>query len=126
MASDAFDVYLNGKLIDTVFASVGSYDYQEMKKSLVEHDGYDPSIEVKVKKQSVNARKEKKTMTKAEEKKIDKKVESLYYKRCSGIQINVMDIGAVFKVGKAAALAGKSDDAIGDEIFTFVQTIRKN
>lgn len=77
MASDAFDVYLNGKLIDTVFASVGSYDYQEMKKSLVEHDGYDPSIEVKVKKQSVNARKEKKTMTKAEEKQIDKKVESL-------------------------------------------------
>ncbi len=52
MASDAFVVYLNGKLIDTVFESVGSYDYQEMKKSLVEHDGYDPSIEVKAKKQS--------------------------------------------------------------------------
>ena len=80
MASDAFDVYLNGKLIDTVFASVGSYDYQEMKKSLVEHDGYDPSIEVKAKKQSVNARKEK-NMKKSEEKKIDKKVESIFYKR---------------------------------------------
>ena len=125
MASDAFDVYLNGKLIDTVFASVGSYDYQEMQKSLVEHDGYDPSIEVKARKQSVNARKEK-TMTKAEEKKIAKKVERLYYKRCSGIQINVMDIGAVFKVGKAAALAGLSDEQIGNEIFNFVQTIRKD
>ena len=126
MASDAFDVYLNGKLIDTVFASVGSYDYQEMKKSLVNHDGYDPRIKVrKTRKQSVNARKEK-NMKKSEEKKIDKKVESLYYKRCSGIQINVMDIGAVFKVGKAAALAGLSDEQIGNEIFNFVQTIRKN
>lgn len=125
MASDAFDVYLNGKLIDTVFASVGSYDYQEMKKSLVEHDGYDPSIEVKAKKQSVNARKEK-NMKKSEEKKIDKKVESIFYKRCSGIQINIMDLGSVFRVGKAAALAGLSDEQIGNEIFTFVQTIRKN
>jgi len=71
MASDSFDVFLKGKNIDTVFASVGSYDCDEMKKSLVEHDGYDPSIEVKAKKQSVNARKEKKTMTKAEEKKIE-------------------------------------------------------
>ena len=64
-------------------------------------------------------------MTKAEEKKIDKKVESLYYQRCSGIQINIMDIGAVFKFGKAAALAGLSDEQIGNEIFNFVQTIRK-
>lgn len=126
MASDSFDVFLNGKNIDTVFASVGSYNCEEMKRSLVNHDGYDPSIEVrKAKKQSVNARKEK-NMTKAEEKKIDKKVESLYYKRCSGIQINIMDIGAVFKVGKAAALAGLSDEQIGNEIFNFVQTIRKN
>ena len=28
--------------------------------------------------------------------------------------------------GKAAALAGLSDEQIGNEIFTFVQTIRKN
>lgn len=90
------------------------------------HDGYDPSIEVrKARKQSVNARKEK-NMTKSEEKKIDKKVESIFYKRCSGIQVSIMDIGKIFRVGKAAALAGLSDEQIGNEIFTFVQTIRKN
>jgi len=126
MVHDTYKVFLNGKQIDTVSVKVGSYDCEEMKRSLVNHDGYDPSIEVrKAKKQSVNARKEK-NMTKAEEKKIDKKVESLYYQRCSGIQINIMDIGAVFKVGKAAALAGLSDEQIGNEIFNFVQTIRKN
>ena len=63
---------------------------------------------------------------KAAEKKLDDKIEELYRKRCSGIQINIMDIGSVFRVGKAAARAGKSDDAIGDEIATFVQSIRKN
>lgn len=44
----AFDVYLNGKRIDTVFAT--GYDVEEMKKSLVEHDGYNPSITVKLSK----------------------------------------------------------------------------
>jgi CRISPR/Cas system-associated exonuclease Cas4 (RecB family) len=47
MAQDSFDVFLRGEHIDTVFASVGAYDAQEMKRSLVNHDGYDPSIEVK-------------------------------------------------------------------------------
>lgn len=126
MASDSFDVFLNGENIDTVFSSVGSYDCEEMKRSLVNHDGYDPSIEVrKARKQSASARKEK-TMKKSEEKKIDQKIESIYRKRCSGIQINIMDIGKVFKVGKAAALAGMSDEQIENEIFAFVQKIRKN
>jgi len=126
MVHDTYKVFLNGKQIDTVSVKVGSYDCEEMKRSLVNHDGYDPSIEVrKAKKQSVNARKEK-NMTKSEEKKIDNKVESIFYKRCSGIQIAIMDLSKVFRVGKAAALAGLSDEQIGNEIFTFVQTIRKN
>jgi hypothetical protein len=61
MVHDTYKVFLNGKQIDTVSVKVGSYDCEEMKRSLVNHDGYDPSIEVrKAKKQSVNARKEKK------------------------------------------------------------------
>ena len=48
MAQDAFDVYLDGKHIDTVFASVGAYDAEEMKKSLINHDGYSSGIEVEV------------------------------------------------------------------------------
>lgn len=40
----AFDVYLNGKWIDTVFAN--GYDAEEMKRSLVDHDGYDFKIVV--------------------------------------------------------------------------------
>jgi len=47
MSQDAWDVYLNGKLIDTVFCTVGSYDAQEMKKSLTEHDGYHTRIKVR-------------------------------------------------------------------------------
>ena len=51
MTNDAFDVFLNNELIDTVFAV--NYDAEEMKKSLVDHDGYDYRIEVrKVKKKN--------------------------------------------------------------------------
>jgi hypothetical protein len=43
---DAFNVRLNGKLIDTVFASKGVYNKEEMRKSLINHDGYDSNIVV--------------------------------------------------------------------------------
>ena len=44
----AFDVYLRGKLIDTVFYSTGAVvDADEVKRSLVNHDGYDPAITVR-------------------------------------------------------------------------------
>lgn len=43
----AFDVYLNGKKIDTVFyGNVYPETPEEVKRSLVEHDGYDPAITV--------------------------------------------------------------------------------
>ena len=45
----AFNVYLHGKLIDTVFYAAGTtIDADEVKRSLVNHDGYDPSIVVKL------------------------------------------------------------------------------
>ena len=48
----AFDVFLNGKQIDTVFwnnrADGGAViTADDVKKSLIDHDGYDPRIEVK-------------------------------------------------------------------------------
>lgn len=42
---EAFDVYLRGKWIDRVFAT--GYTVDEMKRSLVGHDGYDPDITVR-------------------------------------------------------------------------------
>lgn len=42
----SYDVYLNGKLIDTVFANYN--DVEEMKQSLINHDGYDYRIKVKL------------------------------------------------------------------------------
>lgn len=44
----AFDIYLNGKLIDTVFYSPNvKVDVEEVKQSLINHDGYDSGIEVR-------------------------------------------------------------------------------
>lgn len=44
----AFDVYLKSKHIDTVFYSDGmKIGAEEVKKSLVEHDGYDSRIVVR-------------------------------------------------------------------------------
>ncbi len=40
-----YDVILNGEAIDTVFYS-GSENPDDVKKSLVNHDGYDPAIVV--------------------------------------------------------------------------------
>jgi len=45
MALIAFNVYLNDKLIDTVFYSENDdIDEDEVYNSLVYHDGYDPGI----------------------------------------------------------------------------------
>jgi hypothetical protein len=43
----AFDVILNGRVIDTVFYSPSAnVDADEVKRSLINHDGYHPSIDV--------------------------------------------------------------------------------
>ena len=43
-----FNVYLKGKLIDTVFYSGGTnVDNDEVRRSLINHDGYDPAIVVR-------------------------------------------------------------------------------
>lgn len=43
--ANAYDVFLNGKFIDRVFDV--REDPEEVKKSLIDHDGYDPGIKVR-------------------------------------------------------------------------------
>lgn len=66
-------------------------------------------------------RKEKIAKNKAE-----KRVEQAYYRTCSGVQINVMDIGKVFTFGEAIVAQGVTDEVLGEKIKDFVETIRKN
>jgi hypothetical protein len=54
------------------------------------------------------------------EKLLDKKVEAVYYKTCSGIQINIMDIPKVFKYGRQLIAEGKS---LEEELPKFVRSI---
>lgn len=42
---NAYDVYLNGELIDTVFDQ--DPDPEEVRKALIDHDGYNIDIVVK-------------------------------------------------------------------------------
>jgi hypothetical protein len=56
----------------------------------------------------------------------DRRIELIYYRACSGIQINVMDISKVFAVGHKAIAEGADDAALEVAIVTFVNTIRKN
>lgn len=61
--------------------------------------------------------------TKAE-KQADKRIGAAFNARCSGIQIDIMDISKIYKHGQALIAAGADDAALGDGIFAFVQTIR--
>ena len=73
-------------------------------------------------------------MRKLSAKQIDKLVEQAYYARCSGIQIDVMDIGKVFAVGRQAygqgvqmkMGVGELNVYVADKVRDFVEVIRKN
>jgi hypothetical protein len=45
-------------------------------------------------------------MTKRQINAIDRQIDTVVRARCSGIPINIMDIGKVFAAGRAAAAAG--------------------
>ena len=48
IAARAFDIYLGKTLIDTVYYGRSvNVDVEEMKKSLINHDGYDSRITVR-------------------------------------------------------------------------------
>ena len=59
-------------------------------------------------------------------KKADVAVDAAYKATCSGIQINMMDIGKVFAVGRASYFAGDDAATLGAKIRAYVETIRKN
>jgi hypothetical protein len=42
-----FKVYLRGKHIDSVFYSSNKVTASDVKRSLIDHDNYDPSINVR-------------------------------------------------------------------------------
>lgn len=46
MRHQAWNVYLNGKLIDTVFYDKDC-DADYVRRGLIEHDGYNPAITVR-------------------------------------------------------------------------------
>jgi hypothetical protein len=62
-------------------------------------------------------------MTKRQQNQIDKQIEQIYYRRCSGIQINIMDIGKVFAAGRAALAAGAD---VESAIVARVEQLRLN
>ena len=49
-----------------------------------------------------------------------------YRKRCANIQIDLFDIPKIFVVGQKAIAEGVDDARLGDIIYEFVQTIRKD
>jgi hypothetical protein len=59
-------------------------------------------------------------------KKIDKRIEAAYYRTCNGVQIDIMDISKVFRVGKAALDMGADEAGLETAIKDFVETIRHN
>lgn len=65
-------------------------------------------------------------MTKRDKNKADKRIDALYRARCSGIQIDMMDISKIFDHGYKVIATGADDQALGDAIAAFVETIRKN
>lgn len=60
------------------------------------------------------------------EKAIDRRVEKAYYASCSGVQINIMDIGKIFAFGRMKVAAGEDDEALKSSIRAYVETIRTN
>lgn len=62
-------------------------------------------------------------MTKRQQNQIDRAIEQIYYRRCAGVQINIMDIGKVFAAGRAAAATGEDME---QAIVSKVQELRLN
>jgi hypothetical protein len=66
-----------------------------------------------------------KRLSKAE-KLTETRISNMYRAKCQGIQVDIMDIGKIFQVGREAVAKGVDDALLGDIIHNFVQSIRKN
>lgn len=56
----------------------------------------------------------------------DSRINRVYCRSCSGVQIDIMDISKVFHVGRMAIAGGADDQELAVKIVDFVNTIRKN
>lgn len=65
-------------------------------------------------------------MAKPSKKQTDLRIEKAYGQACNGVQIPMMKIPEIFKVGRAAIAAGADDEALKAKIVEFVATIRTN
>jgi hypothetical protein len=58
---------------------------------------------------------------------VDKRIERLYYKTCSGIQISIWDMSKIMDVGRSALIDNDlTDEQLGTIIRNYVETIRRN
>jgi hypothetical protein len=58
---------------------------------------------------------------------IDDRIDRIYRQRCSGAPIHFMDVSKIFRVGREAVEAVEAvvdDQALGDKLAEFVETIR--
>jgi hypothetical protein len=58
--------------------------------------------------------------TKAE-RAMDRLIDQIYRERCSGMQISVMRIPALFRMARTAIQAGETRDQVGDRMVAFVE-----
>ena len=54
------------------------------------------------------------------------RVEQAYYRTCSGVQVNILDIPKIFAEGRRIVEAGADDALLGTKLRAFVDTIRCN
>jgi hypothetical protein len=55
---------------------------------------------------------------------IDDRIDRIYRQRCSGVPIHFMDVSKIFRVGREAIETVVDDQALGDKLAEFVETIR--
>lgn len=68
----------------------------------------------------------KKLSAKAQDKANHARFSAVYGKTCHGIQIPVMKMGEVMRIGLDSIAAGDDDQILGEKIKAFVESIRQN
>ena len=67
---------------------------------------------------------EERQMTKKQKQLDEARIDRIFGLRCSGVQIPVMELGKIFRVGQAGIALGMNDDALGDAIAAAADAVR--